>query len=55
MKCEEHITREEQLPYLAWHSKAAESTRKGIRQTKCGECGLFIFPWERRDYVEPER
>lgn len=39
-----HKTRE--LPYVAWHEWAEDMNSKGIRQTQCPVCKLWLFPEE---------
>lgn len=35
--------------YCAWHEWAAIQHKAGLRQTKCGGCGLYRFPQELSD------
>lgn len=46
MNCKDHQTDAEHLPYMSWHSKAAESHRKGMKQQQCAECRRYFWPWE---------
>jgi len=32
--------------YLAWHAWAEVQHRAGLRQRRCGRCGLYCFPQE---------
>lgn len=45
LQCSEHGS-VERLSYLAWHTRAMESTLRGVRQTFCAECSQWFFPWE---------
>ena len=44
--CFPHRQEPNPLDYLAWHSRAAEATRRGERQRQCPGCKLWFFPWE---------
>lgn len=46
--CAKHQRDDERLPYLAWHARASEASRKGQRQTQCSGCRRWFFPWEMR-------
>jgi hypothetical protein len=48
MICADHITNDEQLPYVAWHEKSNESKVNGEKQDRCDECHRWFWPWERR-------
>ena len=32
--------------YIAWHEWAEAQGRGGLKQSQCGECGLWLFPQE---------
>lgn len=32
--------------YIAWHEWAEVQTKGGLKQSQCGECGLWYFPQE---------
>jgi len=34
------------LNYISWHEFAEEQNKKGIKQTQCNNCGLWLFPSE---------
>jgi hypothetical protein len=53
--CDRHITRKEQLGYLEWHDKAAQSARKGEKQVRCTQCSLYFFPWEMKSTPKKKR
>ena len=44
MRCADHRTDAERLPYCAWHEKSDESAAAG--QTRCEECKRYFWPWE---------
>jgi hypothetical protein len=44
--CADHQTEDEKLGYLQWHSKAAESQRKGMKQRRCAGCQRWFWAWE---------
>lgn len=46
VRCKDHITKRQKLPYLTWHSRAAESHKKHETQTVCSQCFLFFWGWE---------
>lgn len=41
-QCERHAAQE--AGYLQWHVIAARLHRRGIRQRRCPECGLWLWP-----------
>lgn len=41
-RCEQHEINN--LPYLAFHEDAEIRTKRGERQYKCAECGLWQWP-----------
>ena len=45
----------EKLSYLHWHGVAETAHKRGERQVQCGECGLWIFGFERRPTSAPIR
>ena len=51
MRCSDHMTDDQRLPYLYWHPRAAEAIRKGEKQRKCAECGRWFFSWEMRRII----
>lgn len=38
--------KQKQLRYLQWFEWAEKLTKKGIKQTKCPICKLWLFPEE---------
>lgn len=37
--------------YLAWHEWAEVQHKAGLRQKRCGECGLWRYPQELSDHM----
>lgn len=38
--------------YLAWHEWASVQHKAGLRQKKCGRCGLYYYPQELSDTAD---
>jgi len=48
VNCADHITDDEQLPYVAWHDRSNESKSHGEKQEQCSECRRWFWSWEQR-------
>lgn len=37
--------------YIAWHEWAEAQRRGGLKQSQCGQCGLWRFPQEMTEHM----